>query len=154
MKVKSIRNMFFGAAIGLISACATTNHNDQGMMFVNQGDMNNAIAEFKMAIAQSPSAQAYSNLGATYMQVGKLNLAMDALKSGEKLNDKHIELNYNLTALHSLMDQTDLALEYLSKTLGLGFENYDALRFDSDLENLRGEPEFRSTLESHKIFIQ
>jgi hypothetical protein len=45
-------------------------------------------------------------------------------------------------------------MDALDRALGCGFNNYDALRFDKDLDNLRGEPEFRATLEKHKIFLQ
>ena len=156
MKANTIRISTIWVITMLLAACASSgpNHVDQGMIYANQGDWNNAIAEFQAAIAKSPSSEAYSNLGAAYMQQGKLNLAMEALKNGEQLNANDVSVNYNLTALHSLLDQTDIALQYLDKTLGLGFDNYDALRFDSDLTNLRGEPEFRSTLEKHKIFLQ
>lgn len=52
------------------------------------------------------------------------------------------------------MNQTDLSLEALERALGNGFNNADALRFDRDLDNVRGEPEFRTILERHKFFIQ
>lgn len=88
------------------------------------------------------------------MQLGKYNLAMSALKKGEAINPLHGVNLYNITALHSLMNNLDIGLEYLDKALSSRFSNYDAIRFDADLKNLRAEPEFRSILESHKVFIQ
>lgn len=138
-----------------MAACATTtDHLAQGMLYVNQQDFPNAVNEFQAEIAVRPSSTAYANLGAAYMRLGKNNLALDALKEGERLDPGDSTLSYNMTSLYSLMDQGDLALIYLDKTLSNGFENYDAIRFDPDLANLRGEPEFRTTLEKYKIFIQ
>lgn len=126
----------------------------QGLLYANQGDFSNAINEFQAAIDTKPSARAYSNLGAAYMQTGKKNLAHQALQSAEELAPDDPLVLYNLTAYYSVVGDTDIAAIYLDKALTHGFANYDALRFDPDLENLRGEPDFRATLERHKVFIQ
>ena len=46
-----------------------------------------------------------------------------------------------------------LALDEIDAALAKGFSDYDALRRDPDLENLRRSPEFRKVLEKHKVFI-
>jgi Flp pilus assembly protein TadD len=129
-------------------------HLHQGIAFVNQGDYPNAIVEFKTAIAVLPTADAYSNLGAAYMQLGKNNLALEALNNAKALDPNDPIVLYNLAALYSVTGKTDMSLVYLGRALSKGFNNYDAIRFDPDLENVRGEPEFRKVLESHKVFIQ
>ncbi len=158
MKTKNtISSILLFLSIGGIAGCQSVpdkDHLQQCILFANQGDFNNAINECKMSISISPSVDAYTNLGAAYMQLGKYNLAMSALKKGEAINPVHAVNLYNITALHSLMNNLDLGLEYLDKALTHGFKNYDAIRFDADLKNLRAEPEFRTTLEKHKVFIQ
>ena len=47
----------------------------------------------------------------------------------------------------------DLALDEIDAALSRGFSDYDALRKDSDLDNVRQHPEFRKILEKHKVFI-
>lgn len=155
MKKRAISSLAVVLIVASLTACQTApDHLDQGIIFANQNDYNNAVTEFKAAIASSPSPDAYANLGASYMQLGKLNLAMVELEKAEAMDPDHTLTLYNLTALHSLNDDSDLALEYLDRALTSGFDNYDSLRFDPDLNNLRGEPEFRSILEKHKVFIQ
>ena len=126
----------------------------QGMLYANMKDFGNAISSFKASIKCKRTATAYSNLGASYMQIGKINLALSALKEAERINSRDSMVLYNLAAAHSITDQTDLALAYLDRALANGFNHYEAIRFDPDLTNLRGEPEFRTTLEKHKVFIQ
>ena len=135
-------------------ACDSRASLQQGMAFANMNDFTSAVHEFRASIKCRKSAKGYSNLGVAYLQLGKNNLALDALKEAESINTKDNVVLYNLAAVYSLLDQTDLSLTYLDKTLERGFNNYDALRFDPDLANLRGEPEFRTTLEKYKIFIQ
>ncbi|MCP3931772.1 MAG: hypothetical protein GY705_22075 [Bacteroidetes bacterium] len=129
-------------------------HNQQGISYANIGDYNNAISEFKRSVDIRPTVNAYANLGGVYMQVGKNNLAMDSLNRAESLNPYDTLTLYNLTALHSKLDNTDIALVYLDKTLAHGFKNFDAIRFDPDLTNIRGEPEFRKVLEKNGVFLQ
>lgn len=129
-------------------------HNQQGIMYSNQGDYNNAIKEFLESISIKPTANAYANLGGAYLQVGKNKKAEKALKDAESIDPKEKLALYNLTALYSKLDDTDLALDYLDKALINGFNNYEAIRFDPDLTNIRGEPEFRKVLEKNKVFIQ
>ena len=125
-----------------------------GISYANQGDFGNAVNAFNASIECRKTTEGYSNLGAAYMQQGKLNLAMDALKRAEKKNKKNNVVMYNIAALHSLKDDTDLSLIYIDKALKHGFKQYDALRFDPDLSNVRGEPDFRKVLEKHGVFIQ
>lgn len=140
--------------VAVAQACDSKGSLRQGMAFANMNDFNGAINEFKASIKCRNSAAAYSNLGAAYLQVGKNNLALEALQRAERLDKRDSVVLYNLAAAYSIQDQTDRASVYLDKALSNGFNNYDAIRFDPDLTNLRAEPEFRETLEKHKVFIQ
>ncbi|MCI5160173.1 MAG: tetratricopeptide repeat protein, partial [Candidatus Electrothrix sp. AUS1_2] len=125
------------------------------LLYANQGDFQNAVRECERAVQNDPnSAEAHTNLGVAYIQVGKNNKALKSLKKGVKLAPGDPFAQYNLAAIYSLMNQTDLSLEALDHALENGFNNADALRFDRDLDNVRGEPEFRAILERHKFFIQ
>lgn len=79
---------------------------------------------------------------------------MDDLKQAEALNSRDKMVHYNYIALYSLQNQLDRALDSLDRALDLGFNNYDALRADPDLNNVRRHPEFTRVLEKHKVFIR
>jgi Tfp pilus assembly protein PilF len=159
------KKVFFFILSGLlITSCTTiqpvvvekrSDHLQQCLFYANQGDFQNAIRECKQAVQGNPySAEAHTNLGVAYIQVGKNNKALDSLKRGVELAPHNPMAQYNLAALYSLMNQNDRSLEALDLALRNGFNNVDALRFDRDLDNVRGEPEFRTILERHKFFIQ
>jgi hypothetical protein len=127
----------------------------QGMNYVQNEEYANAIKEFTAAINKFPDySLAYSNRAVAYMQQKKFNLAADDLKKASELTPNDANIYYNLTALYSLQKHLDLALEALDKSLEYGFSNYDSLRKDPDLKNLRKHPEYRQVLEKHKIFIK
>jgi tetratricopeptide (TPR) repeat protein len=115
----------------------------------------NALKEFSRAIEKYPNYfEAYGNRAVVYMQQKKYNKAMDDLKKAESIKPDDKNINYNFVALYSLQNQIDRAIDSLDKTLSLGFSDYDALRKDPDLNNVRKSPEFRKICEKHKVFIK
>lgn len=127
----------------------------QGMNYMRAKDWDNAINEFTLAIQKYPQYDtAYSNRAVAYMQQKKFNKAMDDLKEAERINPKNPNVHYNFTCWYSLQNQLDRALDSLDKALQYGFTEYDALRNDPDLNNVRKHPEFRKILEKHKVFIK
>lgn len=127
----------------------------QGINYMRGKDWDNAIKEFTLAIQKHPTYDvAYSNRAVAYMQQKKFNKAMDDLKEGVRINPRNATLHYNFVALYSLQNQLDRALDSLDRCLELGFNNYDALRADPDLNNVRKHPEFRKILEKHKVFLK
>lgn len=126
----------------------------QGMNYLRTHDYDNAIKEFTVAIQKFPAYDvAYSNRAVAYMQQKKFNKAADDLKKGVEINPGNATLHYNFVSLYSLQNQLDRALDSLDRSLELGFNNYDALRTDPDLNNVRKHPEFRKICEKYKVFI-
>ncbi len=129
-------------------------HFKQGVNYASRSDYENAILEFEQSISIRPTSKAYANMGVCYMKTGKTNKALNALKQAVSIDSCDAFAQYNLAGVYSVLDQTDLGIDALDNALKCGFNNYDAIRFDPDLNNLRGVPEFRKTLEKHKIFLQ
>lgn len=117
-------------------------------------NLDNALREFSLAIQKDPSyAEAYSNRAVTYMQLKKFNKADEDLRKAKELSPDSPSIHYNSASLESLKGNVDLALDEIDVSLTKGFSDYDALRRDPDLDNVRKHPEFRKILEKHKVFI-
>lgn len=142
-----------------------TQHLKQGMAYVSTAknanspgvfneNINNAINEFSNAIKKDPGyATAYSNRSVAYMMQKKYNLALDDLKKAKELKPGDPAVRYNMASCHSLMGNVDLAFVELDAALANGFNDYDSLRKDPDLANMRKHPDWRKTLEKYKVFI-
>jgi tetratricopeptide (TPR) repeat protein len=87
------------------------------------------------------------------MQQKKFNKAEEDLRRAKELAPKSASVSYNYACLHSLKGNVDLALDEIDSALNNGFSDYDALRLDPDLTNVRKHPDFRKILEKHKVFI-
>jgi tetratricopeptide (TPR) repeat protein len=140
-------------------------HLKQGMSYVSiaknatsksvfNENLDNAIAEFSNAITKDPNyAEAYSNRAVAYMLQKKNNKALDDLKKAKEIKPDSATIRYNLASVHSLMGNTDYGLDELDAALSKGFNDYDSLRKDPDINNLRKSKEFQKILEKHKVFI-
>ena len=120
--------------------------------------IDNAIKEFSIAIEKASNQQAlqataYEQRGAAYLVQKKFNKALDDLKKASELQPESPTIFYNLACLYSLTKAVDLGLDALDKALTNGFKNYEALKNDTDLTNLRKSHEFKKILEKHKIWL-
>jgi len=119
-----------------------------------QENLENALNEFSLAIKKEPGyAEAYSNRAVAYMQLRKFNKAQEDLNQAKTLAPDSAGIRYNLASLYSLKGDVDLALDEIDAALERGFADYDALRRDPDLDNVRKHGDFRKILERHKVFI-
>ncbi len=142
-----------------------TQHLKQGMAYVSTAknansptvfneNIDNAIKEFSNAITKDPSyAMAYSNRAAAYMMQKKYNLALADLNKAKELKPTDPSIRYNLASCHSLMGNVDLGFVELDAALANGFNDYDSLRKDPDIANLRKHKDWRKTLEKYRVFI-
>jgi tetratricopeptide (TPR) repeat protein len=139
-------------------------HLDKGMSYVSVAkgspgtfneNIENAVNEFSNAINKDPSyAEAYSNRAVAYMMQKKYNKALDDLKKAKELKPDSATIRYNLASVHSLMGNVDYGMDELDAALDKGFSDYDSLRKDPDINNLRKHKDFQKVLEKHKVFIK
>lgn len=136
---------------GLTHVSAAKNARNKALFDEN---IDNALKEFSLAIEKAPDyAEAYSNRGAAFMQQRKYNKALEDLKKAKELKPDSPSICYNLACLYSLTGDVDFGLDELDAALANGFNDYDSLRRDSDLNRLRKHPEFTKVLEKYKIFF-
>jgi tetratricopeptide (TPR) repeat protein len=119
-----------------------------------QGMVENANAKFSDAIKDGPTnSTAYSDRAVTYMWQKNYNLAIADLNKAKELTPNDPAIRYNLASCHSIMGNVDLGFVELDAALANGFNDYDTLRKDPDLANLRKSRDWRKTLEKYKVSI-
>lgn len=84
-------------------------HNNKGVMYVEEKCYYAAIQEFKMAISLNPKKQAtavyFNNLGKVYMTIGYPNLALDCFKNAITQYSLNFEYYQNLVECYSKLGQ-------------------------------------------------
>ncbi len=96
------------------------------------------------------------NYPGCYLNFGILYLVMKEYKKAEEKHLKLLELrpqhkwgHYNMMCIKSLQGQTKEALEWMEKTLQVGFTDYDYLKNDKELGAIKNLPEFGALLKKY-----
>ena len=98
-------------------------HNNIGVVYQKQGNIDLAIDVYKQAIALNPNyAEAYNNLGLVYQSQGKTKLAVEAYQKALALNQNPAFHN-NLGIAYQIQGKLELAIEEYKKALSIQ-DNY------------------------------
>lgn len=90
-------------------------HNNMGIIYLEEKDYYAAIQEFKIAISLNPKTQAtavyFNNLGKVYMKIGYPDLAMDCFKNAITQYSLNFEFYKNLVECYKAQNKIAEQLE-------------------------------------------
>ena len=119
-------------------------HYNEGNKFLKQNKIEDAIKNYKMALHHNEYfEEAYINLSTAYLNKKSFKLSLKTLKTLESINPKHPLLHYNFSCYYSLLGNIPKGIESLKQAISHGFKNYQILKTDPDIKNLRQNPQFR-----------
>jgi hypothetical protein len=75
---------------------------------------------------------------------------MKSLEMKTDKNDKKKTLYYNYACLYSLLNNKKDTLRYLTMALNLGYVNFNYIRLDTNLDNIRNNRSFKKIIENYK----
>ena len=119
-------------------------HFNLGLAYSNSEDYQKAIESFKEAIRLKPDDfYAHFNLGLAYLGMRDYQKAVELLKKATKINPNGKEIWYYYACALSGNQNIDEAFQSLKKAIELGDKNFDCMKKDTKLENLRQDKRFR-----------
>jgi tetratricopeptide (TPR) repeat protein len=86
------------------------------------------------------------HLGNSHLERGELEKALEQYRIALELDPKNSIVHYNLACTHARMKKIDLAIEALQRAIACGYRDADWMEKDTDLENLRDDPRFKTLL--------
>lgn len=87
----------------------------------------------------------------TYTEIlEEFETKFDKLSKEEKayFRGNYITAIYNLSCAYSLLNDKTKALEYLDKSIKVGYNSYGHIKADADLDNIRNEENYKKILQS------
>ncbi|MGH7599999.1 MAG: tetratricopeptide repeat protein, partial [bacterium] len=90
--------------------------------------------------------QAWNQLGAALLSLGKYEKAAAAYEKAVALNNGNPIAQYNLACAYARMNGKDKAFEVLNKIVSTGFFQPEQISGDADLASLRNDPRFKELL--------
>ncbi len=113
-------------------------YNDRGVAYLTKGKFDLAIDDFNRSIQLNPTSdEPYRNRGAVYMAAGKFDAAKADFTKAIELDTDDSRGYYNMACWFSLQKNTTESCSWLQKAVSHGYKNWEHIKQDSDLENVR-----------------
>ena len=107
-----------------------------------------AAKRFEAYTAAHPEkGRAWYNLGFALLAGDRADEAAAPFQKALDLGYRKPATLYNLACTYARLDQKDAAFDWLFKALDAGFDETWTLRWDDDLDNLRGDARYRKAVE-------
>ena len=125
-------------------------YGDLQMAYETIGDKDSLQETIERAVLFYPNyllhhpddSRAHQFYAFTLFRLGRLEEAKKEMQKGIAQNPKDPIIVYNAACFYALIDDKKAAINNLKIAMENGFENYDYLRHDPDLNSLKEEPEF------------
>lgn len=128
---------------------AAVAHFNWGLDYANQGDLDQAITEFKLAIKRDVRwAKPYYNLGVAYSMQEKWNHAIFAWKRTIYIDPGYASAHYNLARAYARGNQRDLSITHLRDAVSHDKELIMAIQSDQNFDTIRESREFQEFIRS------
>ena len=59
------------------------------------------------------------------------------------------EIHYNIACMYSRLQKEEESIEWLQKAVDKGYSNWESIKSDSDLENIRGSSAYQKLIQGH-----
>jgi len=106
---------------------------NRGLAYVGIGRYDLAIDDYATAIKAKPDCEnAYFNRGNAYYALERYSQAIDDYNKVIELNPRNPYSYYNIACIRSVE-----ACQWLKKSVENGYKDWDSLKIDKDLDNIR-----------------
>ncbi len=150
----SKENADIGHASSAFSASDVFRDQEDGLKHIRDGNYSLAEESFNRALAVNyPAdyewtlAESHFGLGLAFAYQHKFNDAIREFKTSIRAQYKFADPYYSLAGVYSLLGSEKEAIEYFELALGRGFKNYEFIKNDSDLENIRDNPKYKELMQ-------
>jgi tetratricopeptide (TPR) repeat protein len=115
-----------------------------GNFYLGKGELRKAIAEFEKALALRPDfLAAQNNLAMAYAADRQYHQALEAFKKLIALDPDNAGNYYNIAVLYALQNKVTDSIEWLNKAIDKGYDNWELIKTDKDLENIRNSEDYK-----------
>jgi tetratricopeptide (TPR) repeat protein len=126
-------------------------YSNRGIALHRAGRLDEALADDTKAVELSPKDDAYlKNRGTAYLERREFAPALADFTAAIRLNPANAGAYYNIACLHAVTNDPVAACHWLKDAIDHGYNDWENLAQDRDLENLRQAPCFREIMAGRK----
>jgi tetratricopeptide (TPR) repeat protein len=120
---------------------------DKARAFHKSGRLKDAKELYQETLKRDPGyVDALNNLGVLYIQDKDYKAARSSFEKAIRFRPEQVNPYYNLACVCALMGETKPAIDHLRRACSLDGDVKKWAREDTDLDNLRGMPEFEEII--------
>lgn len=139
----------YAAALRINPGLADAHYN-LGIALQKQGRLNEAITHFQQALMTQPDfTQALNNLALAYAADKQYANALRTFKKTAGLQPDNPSHSYNIACMYALQNNIEESIEWLKKAIDRGYQNWEIIKTDKDLENIRNSEEYRKLIKDY-----
>lgn len=128
----------------------TVAYNNLGEVYVSLEQYDSAVFVYKKALELNPKYyNAYFNLGITYNRLKQYDSSINNLKKAILLNPQNNSAYYLLAGSYARNNKPEDALLYLKQALERGYNNYEYIIAEPDLDNIRKFSAYKEMMKKH-----
>ena len=114
------------------------------------GELDEAASLYQKALSIKPDyTMALYGLVLIYSARQEYPKALEMLQKIRKLQPNKPEVCYNIACIYAKQKMTDESIKWLKQSVGKGFHDWDLLKNDPDLANIRGTAFISNLLKNH-----
>jgi tetratricopeptide (TPR) repeat protein len=115
-----------------------------GNIYYKKGLVKEAIAEYQKVSEITPDfAEALNNLAVAYMAQGEYAGALSLFRKIMELQPDSVMARYNIACVYARQGKIEESVDWLKKAVEKGFKDWDVLKTDRDLKNIRGSSYYK-----------
>lgn len=121
-----------------------------GDMYRSAGDIDKAVRSYEKAVSIEPrNVLALNRLAVVYSGWEEYERALNALKIVITAQPENADIYYNISCVYAKRNMVDESISWLKKSIEKGFHNYDLIKKDPDLANIRNTSYVNELLKNH-----
>jgi tetratricopeptide (TPR) repeat protein len=125
-------------------------HYEMGNLFLVKGELNKAISQYEKALLLQPNyLQALNNLALAYAKKKAYAKALSVFQRILSYWPDNADTYYNIAAVYSKLNEIDKSIHWLKQALGRGYDNWDLIKTDPDLANIRDALAYKKLIKDH-----
>jgi len=123
---------------------------DLGNLYYKKGEFDEAISQYKKSLSIKPDAvEVLNNLAIVYIATNEYEKTLSIVSRMAELQPDNASLYYDIACMYSKQKKVKKSINALKKAIEKGYDNWDLIKADKDLVNIRSSLNYQELLRGH-----
>jgi tetratricopeptide (TPR) repeat protein len=125
-------------------------HFQLGNLYFRKGEQHQAIKQYKRTLQLNRKfVPALNNLALVTAANQEYYKALTIFSDVLKYHPNDAETHYNIACMYSRLKQVDKSIKWLKKAIDKGYANWENIKKDGDLDNIRDDKAYKELIKDH-----